>query len=414
MIHATATAFSSPSHILARLNRLLETRGSEVQSWLNARAQAGPHLIYASVDLRNSGHKIAPVDTNVFPGGFNNLSATSRNDAAGRLQAYLARHFPLARTVLLVPESHTRNLKYWDNVSVLQKLLETKGLQVLVGAVSAETPASITTASGAVVNVAPMETGPDGTVTADGVTPDVLIINNDLSGGIPEVLKNVVQPCIPPLRYGWYRRRKSMHFDAYERVSRQFADAFDLDPWHLSAAHARCGMVSFKEKSGLECVALNVEKVLHTVREKYAHYGIADEPYVFIKADSGTYGMGIMTARSGEEVMAVNKDTRKKMNVIKEGVHNTEVIIQEGIPTVDAIAGRVAEPMIYVVDGVAVGGAYRVNEEKDAFSNLNSAGMSFSAMCDESNAVELEESDCDFNVYGLIASLAAQAAVEEN
>ena len=27
-----------------------------------------------SVDLRNSGFKLAPVDTNLFPGGFNNLN----------------------------------------------------------------------------------------------------------------------------------------------------------------------------------------------------------------------------------------------------------------------------------------------------------------------------------------------------
>jgi glutamate--cysteine ligase len=27
-----------------------------------------------SVDLRNAGFKLAPVDTNLFPGGFNNLN----------------------------------------------------------------------------------------------------------------------------------------------------------------------------------------------------------------------------------------------------------------------------------------------------------------------------------------------------
>ena len=29
---------------------------------------------YGSVDLRNAGYKLAPVDMNLFPGGFNNLS----------------------------------------------------------------------------------------------------------------------------------------------------------------------------------------------------------------------------------------------------------------------------------------------------------------------------------------------------
>jgi len=36
-----------------------------------ARAHAA---VYCSVDLRNAGFKLAPVDTNLFPGGFNNLS----------------------------------------------------------------------------------------------------------------------------------------------------------------------------------------------------------------------------------------------------------------------------------------------------------------------------------------------------
>jgi hypothetical protein len=31
---------------------------------------------YGSVDLRNAGFKLAPVDMNLFPGGFNNLDAT--------------------------------------------------------------------------------------------------------------------------------------------------------------------------------------------------------------------------------------------------------------------------------------------------------------------------------------------------
>jgi glutamate--cysteine ligase len=37
---------------------------------------AGAHaaLLFGSVDLRNAGFKLAPVDTNLFPGGFNNLN----------------------------------------------------------------------------------------------------------------------------------------------------------------------------------------------------------------------------------------------------------------------------------------------------------------------------------------------------
>ena len=107
--------------------------------------------------------------------------------------------------------------------------------------------------------------------------------------------------------------------------------------------------VNFGEKQGLECVAMGVEKVLHKIRTHYARYGITSEPYVYVKSDSGTYGMGIMTVKSGDEMLEINKKIRNKMNAIKEGVQSTEVIIQEGVPTADAVEGSPAEPMLYLV-----------------------------------------------------------------
>jgi hypothetical protein len=76
--------------------------------------------------------------------------------------------------------------------------------------------------------------------------------------------------------------------------------------------------------------------------------------------------------------------------------------------------------MIYVVDQQAVGGAFRVNEQRDAFSNLNAPGMQFFGMCDQE---ESEKSDpalirkrvthCNFGVYELIARLATLATARE-
>jgi glutamate--cysteine ligase len=217
---------------------------------------------------------------------------------------------------------------------------------------------------------------------------------------------------------GWYNRRKSEHFRAYEEIVRDFATAFGLDPWVILASFHRCGVVNFGERTGIECVALGVEKVLHAVRRKYAEYGIKEEPYVYVKADSGTYGMGVMTVKSGEEITEINKKTRNKMGVIKEGTPNTEVIIQEGIPTIDVAQGAIAEPMIYLIDGVPVGGAYRVNDERDALSNLNASGMRFVGMCDEGECGEevkdrVETTECNFGVFGLVAALAALAAGRE-
>ena len=114
-----------------------------------------------------------------------------------------------------------------------------------------------------------------------------------------------------------------------------------------------------------------------------------------------------MTARSGAEVMEIGKDIRKKMNIIKGGAQNTEVIIQEGVITIDKVGGNTAEPMIYLIGGEPVGCIYRTNTQRDNSENLNATGMGFSSICEHNNDKEL----C--SAIGLIAKLAAHAAAWE-
>jgi len=58
----------------------------------------------------------------------------------------------------------------------------------------------------------------------DGFDPCVVLLNNDLSGGVPNVLRGVnKQALFPPLHGGWATRRKSNHFDAYKEVVTEFA-----------------------------------------------------------------------------------------------------------------------------------------------------------------------------------------------
>lgn len=47
-----------------------------IEHWFRKQWQHHTVPFYCSVDLRNSGFKLAPVDTNLFPGGFNNLNPT--------------------------------------------------------------------------------------------------------------------------------------------------------------------------------------------------------------------------------------------------------------------------------------------------------------------------------------------------
>lgn len=382
--------------VLELLGNLTEQRAQEIAAWFaKAYGDARP-FFYSSVDLRYSGHKIAPVDTNLFPAGFNLLSPEARERGAEAVSHYFRHYHPAAKKLLLITENHTRNTYYLENVAILASLLRKAGLEVVDVPLASE---SITKR--------------EGILSAGDFRPDVILMNNDLSSGAPEVLQDLIQPVIPPIGLGWYQRRKTGHFDTYSDVARRFAAAFDFDPWLISTLFHKCGTVNFREKIGLECVAQGVERCLAQIRKKYAEYGITDEPYVFIKADRGTYGMGIMTVRSPEDVLEINKKERHKMDVIKEGVSNTEVIIQEGVPTIDSVGGKTAEPLLYLMNGEVVGSTFRINESRDAFSNLNAPGMAFTNVCESDGETASDESKlCP--VRSLIARLATLAATMES
>ena len=402
--------------ILILLRNLYDAKSEQIEAWFaEKRAEAAP-FFYTSVDLRHSGPRLVPVDTNLFPAGFNNLSTAARARAGRYVGHWFDEHAPSAKRVLIVPENHTRNLGYLENLFVLQSIIAASGREVKIGSLMAQEPTQLDTLTGKQIMQYPIVRVGDKLVL-DGFEPDVVILNNDLSGGALPILEELSQLIVPPTRMGWYQRRKNVHFEKYHALVEDFCAAHDLDPWLLSAEFRHCGLVDFKERTNIERVAKNIETVLNRAQTKHTQYGIHEAPYVFVKADSGTYGMGIMTVHSPDEIFELNKKDRNKMQTIKEGARNSEVIIQEGIATIDTVDGKPAEPMVYMIDGLPVGGMYRVNGERNAQNNLNAAGMEFVGMCDEAEISDPDRKqvkECDFRAYGMVAALAALASPREN
>ena len=104
-----------------------------VERWLRAEFAKTPPPFYASVDLRNDGRKIAPIDTNLFPAGFNNLPRESHAAAVAALRLEMDSLCPNAKRVILAPENHTRNEPYFRNVAALKHLLESAGIETRLG-----------------------------------------------------------------------------------------------------------------------------------------------------------------------------------------------------------------------------------------------------------------------------------------
>jgi glutamate--cysteine ligase len=165
----------------------------------------------------------------------------------------------------------------------------------------------------------------------------------------------------------------------------------------------------------------NVDSLLNAIQKKYDEYGVNSEPFVMIKADSGTYGMGVMPVHSAEDISELNRKQRTKMATIKEGQKVTKAITQEGIYTHETWGnpGTVAEPVVYLIDQNVVGGFYRVHPQRATNENLNSPGMYFERLAfDECCISPDKEQSPDahpnrFYTYGVIARLAMLAAARE-
>jgi glutamate--cysteine ligase len=417
MVPHLTTSLAGP---LAQLERVILDQRPEIERWFRTKWVEHYAPFYTSVDLRNSGFKLAPVDTNLFPGGFNNLNPDFLPLCVHAAMSAVQKICPDSRRFMLVPENHTRNAHYLSNVATLKRILEGAGLTVRIGSLipDLKEPLEVEASNGARLVLEPIVRRGN-RVGLAGFDPCAVIVNNDLSAGIPAILRGLEQAVLPPLVAGWATRRKSHHFHAYDRVAEEFARLVGIDPWVVNPVFSQCGKVNFAEKEGEECLAANVEFVLGEVREKYAQYGITEQPFVIVKADAGTYGMGIMTVKGVDEVRNLNRKTRNKMATIKDSQPVHEVIIQEGVYTFEKLDDAVAEPVIYMVDQFVVGGFYRVHNARGIDENLNSPSAEFKPLAFETDC---QSPDCGgkpgdppnrFYTYGVVARLAMLAAAVE-
>ena len=410
---------SNLSDPLRDLESRVVGRFQEVEAWLRTQFVQTPPPFYYSVDLRSNGEKIVPVDTNLFPGGFNNLSASSYSLAIGTLRRKVGELCPGAKSILLVPERHTRNVHYLDNIAVLCYLLECAGIKVMVGLPGIKEPVRVQSGKGIEIEIHPTSREGGRLLIGDFV-PCAVLFNNDLSSEDLEEFADLEIPVFPGVQAGWQTRRKSRHFHWYEQVAEAFAKAIGFDPWFIVPEFSLCDKVDIEQSKGLECLSVAIEEMLSSLREHYMRHGIGREPFVAVKSDAGTYGMGVTTIRNPDEIRSLNRKRRKELAVSKGGRPIRSMLIQEGIHTIDRVGEIVAEPVVYGLDDNVVGGFYRLNPRRSTDENLNSPGMEFRPLpfdaatrppspfgSDESQGL------ARLYVYGVVARLAALAAAHE-
>nr|VFJ75583.1 MAG: glutamate--cysteine ligase [Candidatus Kentron sp. FW] len=414
------------------IGNTLRERQSDIENWIlsqwkkirvNSMSPARTPF-YTSVDLRNAGFKLVPVDTNLFPSGFNNLCPSCFPGCASAASTAIRRTMPTAQRLLLIPENHTRNPNYLESVASLADILTNAGFEIRLGSLlpNLQDPITVDLPSGKSIRLEPItRRGHD--ITVADFSPCVILLNNDLASGRPAILEKCKPVVIPPLDLGWRNRLKSDHFIQYGQVATEFADHLDFDPWLINPLFQNCGEIDFMKREGEKCLAKNVDELLDQIRQKYREYGINKRPFVFIKADAGTYGMGVMPVYKAEDIHTLNRRQRTRMSSAKGGRSVTKVILQEGVHSCETwgdASPATAEPVVYLIDRTVVGGFYRVHAGRGETENLNAQGMWFESVpffapaCSPPNATAPTETQSNrFYAYGVVARLALLAAARE-
>ena len=418
MVPHLVTALTGPINELEQ--RMLESMPA-IERWFRLEWMEHTPPFYCSVDLRNAGFKLAPVDTNLFPGGFNNLTPEMLPLAVQAAMAAIEKICPEAKNLLLIPEKHTRNMFYLMNVQRLMQIFSLAGLNVRLGTLdeAITEPTALALPDGSSLTLEPL-LRTKRRLGLKNFDPCTILLNNDLSAGVPKVLENLhEQYLLPPLHAGWSVRRKTQHFQSYEEVAKKFAKLLGMDHWLINPMHAQCGKVDFDTATGLDCVKGQVDALLTKVRRKYKEYGINEKPFVVVKADNAG-GQGILTVRDVKELDDAERVMRGREGLVSEGRVPDEVIIQEGVPTYERIHDAVAEPVVMMIDRYVVGGFYRVHADRNADESLCAPGSRYvplafagSRLLPKPGGKPGASAPNRFYMYGVIGRLAMVAASYE-
>ena len=415
MVPHLITALTGPINELEQ--RVLDSMPA-IERWFRLEWMEHTPLFYSSVDIRNAGFKLAPVNTTLYPSAWHNLTPEMLPLAVQAAMAAIEKICPEAKNLLLVPEKHTGNSFYLANLVQLRRIFHMAGLNVRIGSIDPEIKQNktIALANGESVTLEPVQRV-RGRVTLKNFDPCTILLNNDLSAGVPGILEDLHQQyLLPPLHGSWTVRRKSRHFRCYEEISKRFGKLLGVDPWLINPMFGHCGEVDFSLDSGMECLRSNVDALLTKIRRKYKEYGIPEKPFVVVKSDSAAGASGLFTVR---DVKAL--DAFRLAPAAPGGAATTsELIIQEGVLTYERMHDAVAEPVVYMMDRYVVGGFYRIHAERGVDEDLSAPGSSFVPLAFE-HSTHLPQPGFKpgasapnrFYMYGVIARLAMLAASYE-
>ena len=408
MVPHLITALNGPINELEQ--RILDSMPA-IERWFRLEWMEHTPPFYSSVDVRNAGFKLAPVDTHLFPGGWNNLTPAMLPLAVQAAMVAIEKICPEAKNLLLIPENHSNNASntfYLSSIAQLRRIFHMAGLHVRIGSIDPDIKQNTTVAlpNGESIVLEPVIRSAKRLGLKD-FDPCTILLNNELTKGLPGILEELhEQFVLPPLHASGSIRRKSTHYKTYDDVCKRFGKLLGVDPWLINPLYLTC-----TDADLTACV----DTLLAKIKKKYKEYGISDKPFVVVKNNHSSSsdkhaGTGVLMLRQSSEL----KDHHDIVSF------KGELVVQEGVLTKERMNDAVAEPVVYMMDRYVVGGFYRVHADRGMDENLCSPGSRYVPLA-FAEGTELPKPGIKpgasapnrFYMYGVIGRLAMLAASYE-
>ncbi len=411
MVPHLATALNGPINELEA--RILDSMPA-IERWFRLEWMEHTPPFYTAVDVRNAGFKLAPVETDLYPDGWNHLTDEMLPLAVQAAMAAIEKICPEAKNLLVIPE-RTGSVSHLENVARLGRIFSLAGLNVRYGSLDPSLKESRTfeLPDGDALCVEPL-LRTQRRLGLKNFDPCTILLNNRLSKGVPGVVEDLhEQYVLPPLHGSDSVRRRVHHHQAYEEVAKKFAKLLGMDPWLI---HPMYGACTLEPGAGREDVLRTaVEAVMSKVRRKYKEYGINEKPFVVIKEDGlGGEGLPPCVVRDAREM---DEAFWARLGRHLDPAATCGLLVQEGVPTHERINDAVAEPVVYMMDRYVVGGFYRIHTEPEG---VGAKGASYVPLAfakshhlPKSGARPGASAPNRFYMYGVIGRLAMLAASYE-
>ena len=419
MVPHLITALTGPINELEQ--RVLDSMPA-IERWFRLEWMEHTPPFYSAVDVRNAGFKLAPVATDLYPEGWNNLTPEMLPLAVQAAMAAIEKICPEARNLLLIPQNRASSLAYLSSLAQLRRIFHMAGLNVRVGSIdpAIKKLTHFELPNGESIELEPVIRGKRRLGLKD-FDPCTILLNNDLSAGVPGILEEIhEQYLLPQLHAGGSTRCQSKHFKCYEEVAKRLGKLLGVDHWLINPLFARSGGIDLADSTSLASLGNSVDTVLTKVRRKYKEYGIKEKPFVVLKADMSAQGAGVVMLRDAKDLDALQQQVRSLSGSAAEGQRLPDLLIQEGVPSCERLNDAVAEPVVFMMDRYVVGGFYRMHAQRAVGDDLSAPESSFVPLAFEQSARLPQPGSKPgasvpnrFYMYGVVGRLAMLAASYE-